>query len=773
MIRLGKRSTTICAILLTMILGLTCLSDHCHVQAGENLETETVNDLTEDNEEYPSTNDLSEDAENIEAYTSLLTPVQGSDIVDSGKMLNYDNLSWTLDTAGTLTLTISGTIRYIIGLNGLSDFYLPYRKHREQIKKLVIKGTGDVEGFKGPIFSDLPALEAVEISATDFGGVISGGTAPEKAPFYGCHSLKSIKVKKGKLASDGGNNVIINNNGGIHTGCKNTVIPAGTRAILSGAFAGQKEIQNAILPQGVESIYAFAWSDCTNLRYAVIPDSVTYTRPDIFSGCTALTDVYYGGTREQWDELFGNAGADGAEIHCNYDLSLSVPVCRVSFDSKGGSDEDDALVIENRTLNTLPVPVKKAFVFEGWFQDKDYNTPFESGKTVITEDITLYAKWRDALNLTVSFYTGDDILGEVPLYEGETVTPPGDIAKEGYRLEGWYLEKDLIHPFIISSPVTDNLSLYARWVDSSLPSTWTQSAILKTGSVLMASLYYNNETVYDGRKHAVKGTAKSSKSINPDIQCDSLWITINGVRIDGISIKGYRYRNNVKPAPTYKDTEYMQLIPVIKYDAQNQNLKNLLKEEKDLKKTLSSLLSPPLSKNKEGEWKGYVPILVKINRINLSKDMTMVTMDQWKQDQALQTADGILIYNGKYSVSWKKMKIDSDEYASFPVSGTAGNLVYQTIYSLEDGTRIVKHIKLRAGKWSVKKYGSYDIEMTAGGPYDYIIDEKMRPGDRILSLDTCDVYGTNYFKKVGYFEGVLPPITRDDEEVEKTDSRYY
>ena len=62
----------------------------------------------------------------------------------------------------------------------------------------------------------------------------------------------------------------------------------------------------------------------------------------------------------------------------------------MTFDTMGGSTIDPITRKETTVLPTIPVPVKKGYVFDGWCTDPECNNLFTS-KTVPTEDITLYA----------------------------------------------------------------------------------------------------------------------------------------------------------------------------------------------------------------------------------------------------------------------------------------------------------------------------------------------------------------------------------------------
>ena len=46
-----------------------------------------------------------------------------------------------------------------------------------------------------------------------------------------------------------------------------------------------------------------AFLSCTSLKELSIPVSVTKIDNGAFDGCTTLTDVYYSGTKEQWDNI--------------------------------------------------------------------------------------------------------------------------------------------------------------------------------------------------------------------------------------------------------------------------------------------------------------------------------------------------------------------------------------------------------------------------------------------------------------------------------------
>ncbi|WP_159641417.1 InlB B-repeat-containing protein [Erysipelothrix anatis] len=66
----------------------------------------------------------------------------------------------------------------------------------------------------------------------------------------------------------------------------------------------------------------------------------------------------------------------------------------VHFDSQGGTAVASYIDIEKGAFVEEPVaPIRKGFVFGGWYQDATLNNRWEFSSHAVTENITLYAKW--------------------------------------------------------------------------------------------------------------------------------------------------------------------------------------------------------------------------------------------------------------------------------------------------------------------------------------------------------------------------------------------
>lgn len=80
-------------------------------------------------------------------------------------------------------------------------------------------------------------------------------------------------------------------------------------------------VKKAEIANGITNIGKFAFYYCQNMTQITIPATVTSIELGAFYRCTSLKDVYFGGTKEQWEKIYINTANDGnlpltdAEIH--------------------------------------------------------------------------------------------------------------------------------------------------------------------------------------------------------------------------------------------------------------------------------------------------------------------------------------------------------------------------------------------------------------------------------------------------------------------------
>ncbi len=123
--------------------------------------------------------------------------------------------------------------------------------------------------------------------------------------------------------------------------------------------------------------------------------------------------------------------------------------------------------------------------------DESHNTYRNINSVLINpEPIALSAIWRP--KCTVTFVTNCDIeLEPAIVAQGERL--PGieiDYRRGSFRLRGWYYDADFTLPFSYESPITEDITLYAKWVE-----VFTITYYKNDGSDLNMQQEYDRDTV--------------------------------------------------------------------------------------------------------------------------------------------------------------------------------------------------------------------------------------------------------------------------------------
>ena len=133
--------------------------------------------------------------------------------------------------------------------------------------------------------------------------VPSGVTSIGYGAFRGCSSLTSVTIPE-SVTSIGY---------GAFSGCSSltsVTIPESVTSIGGGAFFGCSSLTSVTIPEGVTSIGNSTFSGCSSLTSVTIPESVTSIDWYAFNECSNLKDVYYSGTKEQWESIDIDEGND-------------------------------------------------------------------------------------------------------------------------------------------------------------------------------------------------------------------------------------------------------------------------------------------------------------------------------------------------------------------------------------------------------------------------------------------------------------------------------
>ena len=166
------------------------------------------------------------------------------------------------------------------------------------------------------------------------------------------------------------------------------------------------------IPPGVTAIDARAFDNCSGLTRVVIPNSVTNIGNYAFNACSNLGDVWM--PKHLEGKLSANvfANCDRATVNY-YDKAYTV-----TFRTEEG-------VVEQRPcpdgveIGSLPsTPTHEGYAFEGWWTATDGEQATEA--TVVTNDVTYYAKWRGTAIVGDYTYMYSVLNGQAEIGTGET-----------------------------------------------------------------------------------------------------------------------------------------------------------------------------------------------------------------------------------------------------------------------------------------------------------------------------------------------------------------
>ena len=165
------------------------------------------------------------------------------------------------------------------------------------------------------------------------------------------------------------------------------------------------------------------------------------------------------------DDKTGTSTGDG---HYEFQLDELYPTYTITYELDGGTlSNAPAQYNKNSGTVTLPRPTRDGYRFTGWtgtdLTEKTLDVVIPAGST---GDRKYTANWVETR--TVTF----DVNGHGTAPDPQTVdigtkaVKPTDPVQTGWRFDGWYTDRDCTAAYDFDKEVTEDITLYAKWVQT-------------------------------------------------------------------------------------------------------------------------------------------------------------------------------------------------------------------------------------------------------------------------------------------------------------------
>ncbi len=386
--------------------------------------------------------------------------------VDSGDLGAYgNNITWTLDDHGVLTISGNGEMRYV-------DNLLPWYRNNNAIKSVIIND-GITSIHSNAFFNctnltyvkipnsvvDIEFLAFKNCSGLMFIYLPDSVKSIGHGAFEDCINLGDIKLPNNvsEIGDDVFNNTayyndtynwkdgilyldgiliaanpeisgevnvedgIANIAGGAFKKCANISkinIPYGVKYINNNVFSDCTSLSSVSIPSSVTFIGDSAFSNCTNISTITIPDGVTEINSGTFSGCMSLANITMpNGVTTIGDEAFSGCTSLG-------DITIPYGVVSIGNGAFRGCSNLNNLIIPDSVIQIGEVTGE---VFDGCVNLSNITIPDSVTQLVASFKDTAYYNdpnnWSDGL-----LYINNHLVAVDKLVSGDLEIKPGTVT---------------------------------------------------------------------------------------------------------------------------------------------------------------------------------------------------------------------------------------------------------------------------------------------------------------------------------------------------------
>lgn len=225
---------------------------------------------------------------------------------------------------------------------------------------------------------------------------------------------------------------------------------------------------------------AFDTAGAGNVDGQTVLDGNFVTEPFPITNDDKVFEGWYidAGFTTEWD-FAADRVMSNITLYAKWEAGTVVPSATwtVVYDHGGSVGIPSESVDDGDTVTALPTPYKAGYEFDGWYTDPgNWSEEFDIS-TTIEEDTLVTAKWLP--NYIITYDTnGGSIVRHIYVAEGKNATDywrggapysPAKTSAVGssttLEFQGWYTDKELTQEWIPTTPVTSDMTVYAKWGD--------------------------------------------------------------------------------------------------------------------------------------------------------------------------------------------------------------------------------------------------------------------------------------------------------------------
>ena len=355
---------------------------------------------------------------------------------------------------------------------------------------------------------------AIYLSCTNASVTVSDGTivSSSSEAIYVTGENNSITVSGGTVISSID---LIRNAIFIHSASTNTTVDvSGGFVFSSNPDSNAIRMSNGGAPTITAPAVVCAWDiGAGNTAYTIMSSDDLTVAP---SGATAVWNK----SGSQNGISYANGSNTGFFPISGVTVGQAVTKYNVTVNSNGGNSPAYPVVVNAGDTVAKPAdPSRAGYTFGGWYKEEacinayDFSTP-------VTANITLYAKWVQGFTVTFNSGGGSAVAAQT-VNSGSVATKPADPTRTGFTFGGWFTDSACTNAYNFSTPVTANITLYAKWVQGKTAAVGAQSGTLTQGAAGTVSFPITTANIINGAYPVTVSNLPTGVTVQGQVQINN------------------------------------------------------------------------------------------------------------------------------------------------------------------------------------------------------------------------------------------------------------